>query len=234
MLYEEAQWVGKVLIEKTMEGNRILNLGSSTLDSRTKLQPHMEEFIFAPLRDKNVQVVHSDITFDEGVDLQGDFTDPAFIAQLKNMQFDGVMCCNLLEHLEDRSLLISVLKEIIPSNGWLLLTVPKQYPYHLDPIDTMYRPTPSELCLLFPEFEPLLAEEVIARRQIGSGNERRYHKNYHEQLRENPNLFARLVMRTLLPFYKFKMWKITVNDLKTRMKPFSVSCVFLSKKQGEF
>jgi SAM-dependent methyltransferase len=230
MLYEEAQWVGKALIDKTIEGNRILNLGSSTLYSRTKLQPHMEEFIFAPLRDKNVQVVHSDITFDEGVDLQGDFTDPTFILQLKEIQFDGIICCNLLEHLEDREPLIEVLKEIIPSKGWLLLTVPKQYPYHLDPIDTMYRPTPSELCLLFPEFEPLLAEEVIARRQIGSGNERRFHKNYFEQLRENPRLFIRLVMRIFLPFYRFQMWKITFNDLKMMFNPFTVSCVILKKK----
>jgi hypothetical protein len=230
MLYEEAQWVGKVLIEKTMEGNRILNLGSSTLYSRTITQPHIEQFIFGPLRDKKVEVVHSDITFDEGVDLQGDFTDPVFIAQLKKMQFDGVLCCNLLEHLEDRSLLIEVLKEIIPANGWLLLTVPKHYPYHLDPIDTMYRPTPQELCLLFPEFEPVLVEEVIARRQIGSGNERRYHKNYFEQLSENPRLFIRLLLRSLLPVYKLNIWKITTYDLKTMFNPFTVSCIFIEKK----
>jgi len=229
MLYEEAQWVGKVLIEKTIEGNRILNLGSSTLYSRTTLQPHMEEFIFAPLREKNVQVIHSDITFDEGVDLQGDFTDPAFIAQLKEMQFDGIMCCNLLEHLEDRTPLIEALKTIIPSNGWLLLTVPKQYPFHMDPIDTMYRPSPKELCEIFPELQVELAEEVIARRQIGRGNELRYHKNYSEQLKENRSLYLRLVVRTFLPFYKFGMWKITVNDLKARFKPFSVSCIFLKK-----
>ena len=32
---------------------------------------------------------------------------------------------------------------------WLIVTVPFSYPYHRDPIDTMYRPSPSELSQLF-------------------------------------------------------------------------------------
>jgi hypothetical protein len=229
MLYEEAQWVGKVLIEKTMEGNRILNLGSSTLDSRTKLQPHMEEFIFAPLRDKNVQVVHSDITFDEGVDLQGDFTDPAFIAQLKNIQFEGVMCCNLFEHLENRSLLIDALNEIIPINGLLLITVPFQYPYHLDPIDTLYRPNVSDLIKTFPNFTLISDGTIKAQRQVFKKGKIRFHKNYFELLKDDPKLFIRLIIRVLLPFYKYKMWLITYNDLKSMFKPFSATGVLLRR-----
>jgi len=232
MLLEEAQWVGAKLNSVFHSGQVILNLGSSTLKSRTLLQPHMSKYIFEPLKEKGVEVVHSDILEDEGVDLQGDFTDPAFIEQLKNKHFDGVMCCNLLEHLEDRTPLIECLNQIVPTGGVLVLTVPKQYPYHLDPIDTMYRPNPAELALIFPDFEILHAQIVQARRQIHKNGRLVYHKNYFEQLIDDPKLFFRLIIRSLLPFYKFDSWKITVNDLLKMFRPFSASCLVLKRKSG--
>jgi SAM-dependent methyltransferase len=230
MLFEEAQWVGEKLHLEFQANQVILNLGSSTLASRTVLQPHMDEYIFKPLKEKGIQVVHSDITKDEGVDLQGDFTDPGFIELLKNKRFNGVMCCNLLEHLNDRKPLIDSLNEIVPARGILLITVPKQYPYHLDPIDTMYRPSPNELTVLFPNFDVLNTEIVEARRQINKKGRLVYHQNYYEQLKEDPGLFLRLLIRSLLPFYKFRQWKITMNDLLNMFKPFSVTCVVLRKK----
>jgi SAM-dependent methyltransferase len=229
MLYEEAQWIGNKLQTAFSSGQRILNLGSSTLHARTVVQPHMSSFIFEPLNQMGVEVVHSDISKEEGVDLVGDFTDPEFIATLKSQKFDGVLCCNLLEHLENRQLLIDSLTAIVPARGFLLITVPKQYPYHLDPIDTMYRPNPAELSALFPEFEILHAEIVLARRQIKKNGTLVYHKNYFEQLKEDPKLFLRLLFRCLLPFYKIANWRITLNDLVNMFKPFSVTCVVLKK-----
>lgn len=229
MLLEEAQWVGAKLNSLFHSGQVVLNLGSSTLKSRTELQPHMTKFIFEPLQVQGVQVLHADIIEDEGVDLVGDFTDPEFIATLKSQKFDGVLCCNLLEHLENRQLLIDSLTAIVPARGVLLITVPKQYPYHLDPIDTMYRPSPAELSALFPEFEILHAEIVLARRQIKKNGTLVYHKNYFEQLKEDPKLFLRLLLRCLLPFYKFSIWKISVNDLLNMFKPFSATCMVLKK-----
>lgn len=229
MLLEEAQWVGAKLNSLFYSGQVVLNLGSSTLKSRTELQPHMTKFIFEPLQVRGVQVLHADIVEDEGVDLVGDFTDPEFIATLKSQKFDGVLCCNLLEHLENRQLLIDSLTAIVPASGVLLITVPKQYPYHLDPIDTMYRPNPAELSALFPEFEIVHAEIVQARRQIKKNGTLVYHKNYFEQLKEDPKLFLRLLFRCLLPFYKVANWRITVNDLVNMFKPFSVTCVVLKK-----
>ena len=229
MLLEEAQWVGTKLNSIFQTGQVILNLGSSTLKSRTELQPHMAKFIFEPLNGNAIKVIHSDIVEDEGVDIQGDFTDPNFIKQLKQNNFDGVMCCNLLEHLEDRKPLIDCLNQITPLGGVLLLTVPKQYPYHLDPIDTMYRPTPEELATLFTAFDVLFAEVVTARRQILRNGKLVCHRNYFEQLKEDPKLFLRLIFRSMLPFYKFNSWKITVNDLFKMFRPFSATCVVLKR-----
>ncbi|MFN5786659.1 MAG: hypothetical protein ACK46O_00940 [Flavobacteriia bacterium] len=230
MLYEEAQWIGDNLTKTLHKGQQILNLGSSTLHSRTVLQPHMNEFIFQPLKNEGIHVIHSDITIDEGVDLQGDFTDPGFIEKLKNSAFDGVLCCNLLEHLEDRSLLVNALNEIIPDQGFLMLTVPYQYPYHLDPIDTLYRPNVDELVKLFPEFILVEGEVLQARRRVDLNGQLVFHKNYFEMLKSTPTLFGTLVFRACLPFYKYHQWKITVNDLKNIFKPFSVTCILLVRK----
>jgi SAM-dependent methyltransferase len=230
MLFEEAQWVGEKLHSAFHSDQVILNLGSSTLASRTVLQPHMYNYIFKPLKEKGIKVVHSDITEDEGVDLQGDFTDPGFIELLKNKHFDGVMCCNLLEHLKDRKPLIDALNEIVPAGGILLITVPKQYPHHLDPIDTMYRPIPNELTVFFPNFEVLQTEIVEARRHINKNGQLVYHKNYFQQLLSQPKLFLKIIARCSLPFYKPKMWWITVKDLAKMFRKFSVTCVVLKKK----
>lgn len=229
MLYEEAQWVGNILSEITLEGDKILNLGSSSLNSRTILQPQIEEFIFYPLKNKNVTVLHSDIIFDEGVDLQGDFTDPEFLSQLKKLQFNCVMCCNLFEHLEELRPLFDSLNEIIPTNGFLLITVPFQYPYHLDPIDTLYRPSVDELIKSFPNYEIITGNSIIAKRQVFKNGAIRFHKNYFELLKDDPELFLRLLIRILVPFYKYKMWIITFNDLKSMFKPFSATCVLLKR-----
>lgn len=229
MLYEEAQWVGSNLTKTFHKGQQLLNLGSSTLYSRTVLQPHMQEFIFNPLKKEGIHVVHSDITIDEGVDLQGDFTDPKFVDQLKQTKFDGVICCNLFEHLEDRTLLVNALNEIVPEQGFLLLTVPYQYPYHLDPIDTLYRPKVEELTKLFPGFSLVEGQILQARRRVDLNGKLVFHKNYFEMLKSTPSLFGRLIFRACLPFYKYQQWKITANDLKSMFKPFSVTCVLLKK-----
>lgn len=229
MLFEEAQWVGTSILKFTESGKTVLNLGSSTKYSRAILQPQMDKFIFTPLSNNNVTVIHSDISDEEGVDLVGDFTDSKFIQLLKEQKFDTIMCCNLLEHLKDRSILVDALQETVPSNGYLLLTVPHQYPYHLDPIDTLYRPDVKELTDLFPSFELIEGTILSAQRQVTQNGKIKYHKNYFQMLKDNPILFIKLLLRACLPIYKYQMWIITIKDLKTMFNSFSVTCVLLKK-----
>lgn len=50
--------------------------------------------------------------------------------------------------------------DLIPQNGYLILSVPNAFPYHPDPIDTLFRPTVDELVALFPGTHCVAAEIV--------------------------------------------------------------------------
>jgi hypothetical protein len=138
----------------------LLNLGSSTRHFREVVKPHIEEELFRPLREAGVKVVHSDLKNSEGVEVAGDFLDPAVRRRLQAMGFRSVLLSNLLEHVTDRQAVASACEEIVGSGGLILATVPSSCPYHADPIDTYFRPSPAELAKLFGRSEPLLLEEV--------------------------------------------------------------------------
>lgn len=229
MLYEEAQWVGNKIQRHFKKGDKVLNLGSSTKEAREIRQPHMKEFIFKPARTSEIEIVHTDISNGDGVDIVGDLTDPSFLNELKKKGWNGLLCCNLLEHLEDRQPIIDAIIELLQTGDKLIMTVPYNYPYHLDPIDTMYRPSIDDLKQAFPDLKFLEGEELIARRKIGTDDKTVFHKNYFQQLKENPSLFAKLILRSLIPFYKPKMWWITVRDMYRMFKPFSVTVAVFEK-----
>jgi len=138
----------------------LLNLGSSTRHFREVIQPHIERELFAPLREAGVKVVHCDLKEDEGVDFAGDILDPEVMHRLKGMGFKCILLSNLLEHVRDREAVALACEEIVDAGGFILATVPSSYPYHADPIDTYYRPSPAELATMFGRSELLIAEEV--------------------------------------------------------------------------
>jgi len=164
MLYEESIWVGKTILKLNNEIKTLLNLGSSSLVIRTEVQPHMEKFVFSPIREGGIKVVHTDIQNISGVDIVGDFTDTIFVNELKQNKYDAILCSNLFEHLTELNTIVNAINLIVPQNGYLILTVPFHYPYHLDPIDTKYRPRISELQKLFPDFKYVDGNEIEAQR----------------------------------------------------------------------
>jgi SAM-dependent methyltransferase len=107
-----------------------------------------------------VRIVNLDLKEDEGVDLVGDVLDPHFQTQLRALHPRLVMCSNLLEHLTDPVAFAHACARIVEPGGFLLITGPYCYPYHLDPIDTLYRPGPDEIRRLFPNFR-CLHEAVV-------------------------------------------------------------------------
>lgn len=224
MLYEEAEWIGDQLSKICKPGTRLLNVGSSSLYARTIAQPHMEKFIFLPLKNMGVEVIHTDIQNEEGVDIIGNLTDDHFIKELKFQRFDYILCSNLLEHIENKEKIIDSIEEITPSKGHAIITVPYLYPYHLDPIDTLFRPTVKDLTVLFKNLTFDSGLCLIAKR-VGQAKQ----KNYFEMLKSDPKLAFRLFIRILLPFYKYKIWKQTVSDLTKLFKPFQVTCVVFKK-----
>lgn len=127
----------------------LLNLGSSTRHFREVSQPHIQNDLFGPLEAAGIQVFHSDLKEGDGIDLAGDILDPAVVDRLAAMNFKAVLLSNLLEHVRDREAVARACERIVGPGGHILVTVPKSYPYHPDPIDTLYRPSPEQLARLF-------------------------------------------------------------------------------------
>jgi hypothetical protein len=107
------------------------------------------------------------------------------LGDLKSRGFRCVLVANLLEHVRDRAAVAAACQEIVGAGGLILATVPSSYPYHADPIDTLYRPSPQALAALFARSESLLTEEIAGR-------------SYRADLGARGSSVAREVGRTLL------------------------------------
>lgn len=141
----------------------LLNLGSSTRAFRETVKPHIQAELFGPLEAAGIEVVHCDLKQADGVDVAGDILDPGVRADLGARGFKSLLCSNLLEHVRDRAAVAAACEEIVGPGGLILATVPSSYPYHADPIDTGYRPSPEALAGLFGGSRLLLAEELAGR-----------------------------------------------------------------------
>ena len=159
MLEEEAIRLRRILLGLDSV-SPLLNLGSSTAEFRSIVQPHIDSELFAPLRDAGVEVVHCDLREGGGIDLAGDVRDAGVKAALKARGFRCVLLANLLEHVGDRAGTIAACEEIAGPGGLILATVPSSYPYHADPADTRYRPSPHALAAAFRGSRVLIAEEL--------------------------------------------------------------------------
>jgi hypothetical protein len=143
------------------DSSPLLNLGSSTRRFREVTRPHIERELFAPLRRAGVTVLHSDLKVGEGVDVAGDLLDPMLLTRFKAMGFRCVLLSNVLEHVRDRPAVTAACEAMVGPGGYVLATVPSSYPFHADPIDTYYRPTPQALALAFVRSRPVVMEEVV-------------------------------------------------------------------------
>ena len=95
-----------------------------------------------------------------GVDVAGDLADPVFLDSLTALETQAVICCNVLEHLADRQPLLKAFGTLVAPGSVLVLTVPRGFPYHADPIDTMYRPSVAEVAADLPGFRLVTGDEV--------------------------------------------------------------------------
>jgi SAM-dependent methyltransferase len=220
MLLEEARRIGEWL-EGLGDGHgRVcLNIGSSTETFRRETQPFIHDLIIAGLERRGWKVVHCDMKADAGVDEVGDLMEPDFRKRLIRYNADLLLCSNLLEHVTSPQELATACAEIIAPAGYCLITVPRSYPYHPDPLDTMYRPTPAQLSSLLPSWTTVNAEEIVSGQLL-------------DELAEN-NLglpeVARRIARALMPFYKPKGWYPAAHSLLWLVRQYKVSAVLLQK-----
>lgn len=172
----------------------MLNVGSSTKHFREVSHPHIHENIFKPIRER-CRVVHLDVKAQDGVDLVGDLTDPNFLEQLKLRRYDIILCSNLLEHVENPVEICRCMEECVKTGGFMIVTAPHLYPYHNDPIDTMFRPDVNELSNCFKNSSLVEGEILVV------------DTNHFKVLLRNKNLMILTAVRWFTPFYKFDAWK---------------------------
>ena len=193
----------------------LLDLGSSTGAYRTHDQTFINSEIFEPLARGGHPVIHADLKAAVGVDVVIDFTRAEDRQKLaKTTHLGSVLCANLLEHLDvapeeaARALL-----ELCRPGGYLLVTVPKTFRYHPDPIDNLYRPSADELADLFGT-----RVEVLQRANI-----RDTLQIVHDIQRRG---LLRYVASALMPWRMPRVWW---EKLVYSLRRIEVACVYLQR-----
>lgn len=198
-----------------------LNLGSSTREFREQMKPHIQREFIAPLERHGVRFVHVDMKPGDGIDISGDLFDPEVQARIRAVGARALVLTNVLEHVRDREGLARLCTSLVAPGSHLIVSVPRSYPYHGDPIDTMFRPAPEQLAALFPGFR------IVAGAVIDDGS-------FLSDLRAAPRPLwrglARALLRAALPFYKPKVWLNAVHRLTWLARPYRVSCVILERQ----
>jgi hypothetical protein len=150
VLRAEAVWLARRLERiPTEELSPLLSIGSGASALRAT-QPWLERSVYAPLTRRGVQVLHHELEPAPGVDVAGDLTDPGFLERLGELELRSVMCCNVLEHVPNPAGIAAGIERLVPAGGYLFVSVPRRYPYHPGPIDSLLRPSVEELRSLFP------------------------------------------------------------------------------------
>ncbi len=217
MLEAEAIWFGRVMNAfSAADLYPMLNVGSGTESFRTERQPWIDAHIFAPAKRRGGRIRHTDIQDGAGVDLVGDLTDPRFLEELRSARFRSIFCSNLMEHVAKREEIAMALMECLEGGGLVFASCPYDYPYHPNPIDTLYRPNVEQLAALFPGTS-LVMGEIIA-----GGT-------YAQSVRRNPLKLVRIAV----PLYRPRRWLSAAAHLRWLMRPYKATCVVLRKGAGE-
>jgi hypothetical protein len=195
----------------------LLNLGSGSAAVREAVQPWTEHRLFRPLRERGIDVVHVDMRAGPGVDVQADLTDPDDVLWLSGLRPKALLCCNLLEHVVEPARLAQHCLALVAGGGLVFVTVPFSYPYHRDPIDTMYRPCLDELIKLFTGAR--LVDSAI----LGTG------KSYRDEVRRRPWILLRHVARFPVPFLSLERWRRSMAKLYWLGAEYRISCAVFER-----
>jgi Methyltransferase domain len=218
MFPREARWIGKRLAtHRATELSPLLDVGSGTAEFRTRVQPWIDGEIFAPLAGRGVELVHLDTRAGPGIDIRADLLDDRDFARLKQRRYRALLCCNILEHVRDAGEFARRCSALMASGGLIVATVPRSYPRHRDPIDTLYRPTPQEAAALFPE-TTVIAAEII---DVG--------QSYRDEVGRRPWVLLRHLARLPVPFLGPDAWRHSLKKPYWLFHNYLVSAVVLRR-----
>ena len=162
MLFKESIWIrDKLEILLAQEKiQKVVNLGSSSESFSANHQGYIFENIFLKLESCS-KVINIDIRDEAGVDLVMDFMQDSSQTVIQELQADLTLVCNLLEHLESAGIGIEALKGIIKPGSFLILTGPRIFPFHPDPIDNRFRPTKRKLKKMLEDSFKIIELDLI-------------------------------------------------------------------------
>ena len=212
MRFEESLKIQNI-IKKHKPFANIINLGSGNVEQLKKTKPWVSKNVFDIFKKQKAKILHVDAEGFPGVDIVQDLSEPnslSFCDKLKGSKL--FILANVLEHIPKKAH-AEFLKKIygkMKSKDGLMITVPYDYPYHADPIDTLYRPTPEDLHKLLPL--TWLEGEIVS---AGSYREEFRHMNILKRIRKllKPLWFFQKPSKWLENhrlFYLFKNYRITI------------------------
>ena len=153
-----------------------------------------------------------------GLDYSGDLYDDSFFNQLKSIPFDGVLLCNVLEHVTNVEELARRVSQLIKPGGFLIFSGPYQYPVHYDPIDNGFRPEIDEVLSLFDGYQKVQGDIITD-------------FSYSYYMLSSFKQLILMLLRVITPFYKFKKWKgVVLPKFLWWSRTFKVTCVFMQKR----
>lgn len=219
MLVAEARWIGQTLGELDVASlSPVLNVGSSDATFREQVQPWISKEVLLPLGLRGAEIYHLDFRAGQGIDLHGDLADEAFVKGLASYGFRSLMCCNVLEHVANPAVLCLRLEQLVPVGGYIIVTVPNRFPFHPDPIDTMFRPEIEDIAGLFPSCR-LVRGEIIA---CGTG---------WDYVDRNPVSFFKKVVRRLAGLSNSGGMKGSASFAPWLFREFRQSCALLQRNR---
>ena len=143
-------WTAKNISNEEIKGKVILEIGSKNENGSVRPLVNL-------LKPK--KYVGIDISSGEGVDV---------VCACENLTkkfgenaFDFVFCTCVLEHICDWKLAVSNMKRVCKPNGYILLIVPSQWPYHEYPGD-FWRYQKKDIKRIFSDCRLIALEEDLS------------------------------------------------------------------------
>lgn len=149
MIKQEAKTIYHLImevIENPQKQYKILNIGSKPNDSSGSAQKIPANLFQNLLRNRpKISVMNTDFVKNSGVDAQMDICDENSIKTIKEYAPDIILLSNLLEHVEDKLIAVNNIYSSMNHECILIISGPRFYPYHEDPIDNGFRPSKKKL-----------------------------------------------------------------------------------------
>lgn len=226
MRIEESLAVRRILesseIFSSREFTHAINLGSGDVHRLSTRKPWVDQNVFDPIRKVGLKVVNVDFIAFPGVDIVADFSQVHALSFAQEMTGKRLfVLANVVEHVPHsvRENLFRLLHQEMREGDALLMTAPLAYPYHPDPIDTLYRVSPEAL-------QKNIGLTWLAGESVECGSFRSDLAGMSKWKR------IRKMIKPLLPLMPPKKYFAAVHQLKFLFRPYVISIVLGQKLVG--